>query len=254
MTQKLHRRPFSLMVEFYNRAFQFADISVNEVTEEFFYSFIRRDMKLPHTARIGDIDDNIIDEFKCGWIEHISFHGDGSVHVRMKKQGASKPSYIQTHNLPENILDFVNKNGFIPILIDSIFLVDGTYDLLKTSYSKKRGNPFVRDKTGNICGYIWSLKEKMNFSVVILLAPQSFDNLDLLRRDPRIKKIMYSYKSQTPAAVDLLKGVKAIAILSHLSATQPLNPTKKVNDGDSDMTHRGFVIGPTWDHIMHMRT
>ena len=251
---KINYRPFHLMIEFYGRAFQFGEVSVNENKEEFFYRFIRKEDNLEHSGFVQSIDYSESHDFKSGEIEHISFHNDGSTHLKLKKYKSLPKHYEKGPSYSENILDDVNKKNVItPLLIDSILLTKGSYDLHKTRYSKKKGSPVIKDINGRVCGYIWSLEKKMNFSAILLLIPKSISNVGEWQRNHILNKIAYSFMDPPAVLIDLPKGVKLMVILSSLIASNPYNSSEKINNNGKDKQHRGFIFVADWKDLNQMQ-
>ena len=127
--------PFSLRIKIKNRIYQFAEVSFNQNTEEIFYAFFKKDSRLKHTI-YGESKFGLRSgPFNTGEPEHISFHNDGTIHVKSKRYQSLARHYWKTHTLPMNIFDFVNLNGPCPVLIDSFFCVKNEYDIKELEHN-----------------------------------------------------------------------------------------------------------------------
>lgn len=229
------------MVEYGGKVYQFGELSGNSKTQELFYRFVTSEKNLRHTGKVGE------DSFTTGAMEHVAFHSDGAIHLKFK-QFQSYPKYYwpkPKYKLPQPLFDYVKERKVVPLLIDSVFVLKERLHLLETNYARKDGVQTIVDENGRNSGYIWLLEKMRDFSLVLILAHQSV--LDYEWYEKRIiDEVTYTYMNQTPLLIKTYKDVSAILILSHLTAPPP-------NGERLEMSHRGFVIKPSWKTISSMK-
>jgi hypothetical protein len=153
-----------------------ATISIGRNKDEFFYS--------PREASSFDVGWDFNCKRYAGRIDHISFHQDGTIHIKYKndnraKNGRFKPPLRK--EIGRLLGGFLPSNGstYTPLLIDSVYEINETSILAPNADSGEKAN--------------WEFADIDQFSIFVFLAESGKKALEILNK-PDFQHI-YAQKS-----------------------------------------------------------
>lgn len=131
-----------------NLNYKIASLNCDKKTNEFFYHFA---YQKESSKKLWYINEEIIK----GRPDHISFHKDGFVHLTLKDDN----SKLNRHQMHDQVFLPTDNNLITPLLMHSLYPIDGKY-ILPFSLKSKVVQEFVKRNSAS------------PFSVVIFLTPE----------------------------------------------------------------------------------
>lgn len=158
---------------------------------------------IPKENIVIDYGFDINEQKQAGRIDHFSFHANGAAHTkyksinRAKKHANKLPIYRKIGNLPEGLIPN-KKNQFTPLMIDSIFQNNESWNLPIIPCNETfKANP-------------WSFTSLTEFSIIVFLTDISKNPIELLHQS-EFKKMNIHIASLN---IPFLQKWKIVACLS----------------------------------------
>jgi len=139
-----------------NKIYEVCSMNVNMNKQEFYYTFLYPKV-MPSRMY------NYTEQKWTGRPDHISFHADGTVHLRLKDDKRIHAVQMSDHSfLPST-------KKITPLLIHSVFERQGEYIVPKTSELK----PISSDRLYTVRNCL--IENCQNFSIILFLVPENIN-------------------------------------------------------------------------------
>ncbi len=144
------------IVEICGTYYQVCLMNINTSGEFFFHPTYPKDLKNKKVF-------NYILNKRTGLLDHISFHKDGNVHLKLKSgERIGDRAFFDGAFIP------MDKNAVTPLLVHSIYQHEGKYMLSETEGVQEGDNLNIRQSD-----FLFSRPQ--NFSVILFLTPDEID-------------------------------------------------------------------------------